>query len=568
MQFVYSNVQLLLSELFKIYFPFVFVTETTKISMCIALSSLCASGMIGGITKCKTVLCKTFKSSWYHTNYLIITNDAPEFSTFINYVTEKYKEDISGVLLNDSKVNTIDFKNKELIDVFKNHKITIKFEDDNGSTKLENKKNKYDYNDKNPLLIKNLIITSKSATTDNLKTYVDDMIYKFIYKELNNICIHTINKQSGRNGSILNWIKDVSKTNRNNTNTFFSDQVNEEFIEDIRTFLDSQSFYNKKGIPYKKGYLMYGFPGCGKSTLIKMISSEFRLPIFTMDCSMFDDNNQFVKITSNIKILVKNGMHIVLFEDFDRFLKSKNSSNVSQDSILNFLDGIEEAHGRIVIITTNDKTTVCNIPSLVRPGRIDKVINIPRCSLEQIRRTIDFYYEEEENSNEDKIDVKIDVNIKITTAQLMQLLQTCDTKLKLIKVINNASDFSNNDAIDASIYKKITENKFDEQSVIDIPFPNEGSEEKDEVRNGEQEGKAVEENIPIKRINGDGDKTSTSTNTSKEDNIKYLKNRMKNMQDSIRDYDDKTEEELIRQEKKKLSLKLLAIKLKKTETKE
>ena len=50
----------------------------------------------------------------------------------------------------------------------------------------------------------------------------------------------------------------------------------EQVCKDAREFLSSESWYSERGIPYRRGYLLHGIPGGGKSSLIMAVASELR----------------------------------------------------------------------------------------------------------------------------------------------------------------------------------------------------------------------------------------------------------------------------------------------------
>ena len=76
------------------------------------------------------------------------------------------------------------------------------------------------------------------------------------------------------------------KTNKNEKNTILSKYVKHELFDDLQTFIDSDELYAKRGIDYKRGYLLYGPPGCGKSSSIKAMAHKYDLPIFNLGKSL------------------------------------------------------------------------------------------------------------------------------------------------------------------------------------------------------------------------------------------------------------------------------------------
>jgi chaperone BCS1 len=54
----------------------------------------------------------------------------------------------------------------------------------------------------------------------------------------------------------------------------------DELLSDCRRFLESERWYGERGIPYRRGYLLHGPPGTGKTSMVAAIASELRLPIY------------------------------------------------------------------------------------------------------------------------------------------------------------------------------------------------------------------------------------------------------------------------------------------------
>lgn len=45
-------------------------------------------------------------------------------------------------------------------------------------------------------------------------------------------------------------------------------------LSDVKDFIDDPQWYTDRGIPYRRGYLLYGPPGCGKSSFITALAGK------------------------------------------------------------------------------------------------------------------------------------------------------------------------------------------------------------------------------------------------------------------------------------------------------
>ncbi|KAL1523526.1 hypothetical protein AB1Y20_018463 [Prymnesium parvum] len=163
------------------------------------------------------------------------------------------------------------------------------------------------------------------------------------------------------------------------------DGVAEHIIADVRSFVSSSQWYIDRGIPYRRGYLMYGAPGCGKSSFVAALAGELGYDICVLnlsDAGLTDDRLAHALSTTPPQSLV-------LLEDVDaafveRDPKDRRSSHVTFSGLLNALDGVAAGEERTVFMTTNHLERLD--PALIRPGRVDVIHHIGPASASQARR--------------------------------------------------------------------------------------------------------------------------------------------------------------------------------------
>lgn len=173
------------------------------------------------------------------------------------------------------------------------------------------------------------------------------------------------------------WFADSLNVTKTRNNIYLDPLIERQLFEGIETFLSSEDYYKKHGIPYKKGYMFYGPPGTGKSATAYALSNYFKMPLHIIPRGTTD---------SDLGYLVSSAVpgSILLFEEIDiqsRTIVTKEKTtaeNPTTDSgrlnkLLALLDGYVGLKKCLLIFTSNYPERLD--PALVRPGRIDEKIH-------------------------------------------------------------------------------------------------------------------------------------------------------------------------------------------------
>jgi ATP-dependent 26S proteasome regulatory subunit len=172
-------------------------------------------------------------------------------------------------------------------------------------------------------------------------------------------------------------------------NMIIDESVNFLIKKDLQTFMQKRDWFSGKGIPYRRGYLLHGPPGNGKTSAIRAMLTQAKLPAFTIK-KMYDPDAMYY-FEDMFEAASKSGGAFIILEDIDRAFSDKsdgkeaNSNLVPFSVFLNCLDGISDADGIIVVATANNPQ-VLDKAILERPGRFDRVVHFPNPTLDLRKR--------------------------------------------------------------------------------------------------------------------------------------------------------------------------------------
>ncbi|KAF5386920.1 hypothetical protein D9615_001920 [Tricholomella constricta] len=191
--------------------------------------------------------------------------------------------------------------------------------------------------------------------------------------------------------------------------------VKEMLLNDTKDFLKSEKWYADRGIPFRRGYLLHGVPGSGKSSLIHAIAGQLMLDIYVVSLSAsWISDSTLTTLMGRVPARC-----ILLLEDLDAaFVRSSTREGGSEEKekkegpaeqgqnnhgsngmrggrnrrgeqlsdvntlslsgLLNALDGVAAAEGRLLFATTNHLDRLD--PALSRPGRMDVWVEFKNAS--------------------------------------------------------------------------------------------------------------------------------------------------------------------------------------------
>lgn len=221
----------------------------------------------------------------------------------------------------------------------------------------------------------------------------------------------------------------------------------------VNHFITNPSWYAKRGLPYKLTCLLYGPPGCGKTSLIKAVANATRRHIKEIPLPRVKNRQTLMEIFHGTNVgfkTVKPNECIYVFEEFDKMgdiikdckdesndvstspkpddeskltsddltrsllavqanAQSKNSKQsfcvhssektppLSLGDILNVMDGLLEQNGIITFLTANRIDHLHK--AITRPGRIDIKLKFDKATASSLKTMVQHAFEDVDDKN-------------------------------------------------------------------------------------------------------------------------------------------------------------------------
>lgn len=249
--------------------------------------------------------------------------------------------------------------------------------------------------------LERLYISCLGRDPSVLKELLLEAQRSYVAKDNNNTVIY----RGQKSGGYTEWSRCMARAPRALSTVVLDQEQKQSFISDIKEYLHPRTrrWYSNRGIPYRRGYLLHGPPGTGKTSLCFAASGLLSLQLYLLNLSSKNlDEDELMSLFQELPRRC-----IVLLEDVDcAGMSQKRSTDpatssatpegqnkpgsqdgdnktsgpaaglekqgVSLSGLLNVIDGVAACEGRILVMTTNHPEKLD--PALVRPGRIDMSI--------------------------------------------------------------------------------------------------------------------------------------------------------------------------------------------------
>ena len=144
--------------------------------------------------------------------------------------------------------------------------------------------------------------------------------------------------------------------------------------DDFEAFWQSETWFLEQALPYRRGYLLYGPPGNGKTSVARIMACHPLVAAFSIDLSAEGLPNE--ALSDLFQAAEDKAPALIILEDLDRVFGEGETfakrSSITLPYLLNCLDGLSMQNGIVVVATANDPATL-DPAILKRPGRFDRL---------------------------------------------------------------------------------------------------------------------------------------------------------------------------------------------------
>ncbi|KAL8999024.1 MAG: hypothetical protein Q9169_002022 [Polycauliona sp. 2 TL-2023] len=255
-------------------------------------------------------------------------------------------------------------------------------------------------------------------STQPIKELIKEARDHYLDKEKTSTVVRRPAPKESRGRGRNVWLRVASRPSRPIATVVLDAQQKSRLLADINEYLHPKTaiWYANRGIPYRRGYLLAGPPGTGKSSLAWAIAGVFGLDIYCISLveptlTEEDLGTMFTSLPRRCVVLLEDidaaglvkreeptaieeakdtseaaklGAEIskAIKASQEKGSKAKEGQGISLSGLLNAIDGVASHEGRVLLMTTNFPERLDD--ALIRPGRIDMKIAFTKATKSQM----------------------------------------------------------------------------------------------------------------------------------------------------------------------------------------
>lgn len=192
----------------------------------------------------------------------------------------------------------------------------------------------------------------------------------------------------------------------------FNEDTTVNVLNEIKDFWAKSDLYKKHNFVHKRGLLLQGPPGCGKTSVINLLIKEIiKLKGLVFIVNTINDFSVLSDALSSVVRTIEPETPIItIIEDIDQLI----TTNGNDAPFLDFLDGKYSINHHLVILTSNNTESLSS--ALIRPSRVDMLI-----SLKNPNATTRYEYLQKKGFPKDQLQECVDKTEDFSFAQLKEI---------------------------------------------------------------------------------------------------------------------------------------------------